>query len=144
MLIINNNTQIQEQGNIFERSYDIRGQKRKSIEIRIPPQEGVDYNTLLQIFSDGAQIVKREIIRHVEQKLIKEATETEDAEYEEIEVEDTLDKPLTDYIVAGDIVDKRDGSFVVYMGEKTEAEQLNEELAMVLLGDINDFDGGEA
>ena len=133
MLIINNTIQIQEYGNIFERTYDIRGEKRKAIEIRISKQGGVNYNTLVQTFSDGAQIIKRENVIHTEQRLIKEATEAEEAIYEDIEVEETVDYPLIDYVVAGDIVDKRDGTFVVYMGQKTESEIKDEEMAELLL-----------
>ena len=40
---------------------------------------------------------------------------------------------ITDFVVAGDIIDKRDGSFVVYMGVKTETEILEEQNAELML-----------
>ena len=48
-------------------------------------------------------------------------------------VEKIHEYDLTNYEVAGDIIDKRNGIFEVYMCEKTEAEQLNEELANLIL-----------
>lgn len=133
MLIINGNIQIQESGGIFERSYNIRGAIRRCIEIHIDNQENITYEFLNQLFSDGTQIIKREIKTYIESVLVKEATETEEAVYEDEEKTETKDYPLTDYVVAGDIIDKRDGTFIVYMGQKTEAEILNEEMAELLL-----------
>ena len=47
----------------------------------------------------------------------------------------TLD--LSDYCVAGDVVDTRDGIVTVYMGRKTEVEKLREQVEVldVLLGE---------
>ena len=53
--------------------------------------------------------------------------------YEDKEVEYTNDYPLSDFVVAGDIIDKRDGTFTVYMGKKTSSEILEEENAELLL-----------
>ena len=54
-------------------------------------------------------------------------------EWEEIEIDEegnsstiTRRLLLQDYVVAGDIVDTRDGNVIVYMGKKTEAEKLQE------------------
>ena len=65
--------------------------------------------------------------------LVSEATETEEAVYQEVEIEYDQDYPLTDFVVAGDIIDKRDGTFVVYMGMKTETEILEEQNAELML-----------
>jgi hypothetical protein len=35
---------------------------------------------------------------------------------------ETYTEPLSDYSIAGEIVDHRDGSYTVYMGKKTEME----------------------
>ena len=46
-------------------------------------------------------------------------------------------RDLSDYCVAGDIVDTRDGNVTVYMGRKTEVEKLREQVDVldVLLGE---------
>ena len=46
-------------------------------------------------------------------------------------------RDLSDYCVAGDVVDTRDGSVTVYMGRKTEVEKLREQVEVldVLLGE---------
>lgn len=132
MLIIND-TQIQEEGEIYERPYITRGAKRNCIEITIGKQDNVTYDTLVNTFSDGASIIRRLKEKRIEKQLVSEATETEEAVYQEVEVEYDQDYPLTDFVVAGDIIDKRDGSFVVYMGVKTETEILEEQNAELML-----------
>ncbi len=133
MIIINDTIQIQELGNVFERTNFIRGAQRRCIEIRVAAGEGVTHDMLSNAFADGARIVRRETKTYTVTHCIKEATETEEAIYETEERTETKDYPLTDYVVAGDIIDKRDGSFVVYMGQKTETEILNEEMAELIL-----------
>lgn len=132
MLIIND-TQIQEEGEIYERPYITRGAKRNCIEITIGKQDNVTYDTLVNTFSDGASIIRRLKEKRIEKQLVSEATETEEAVYQEVEVEYDQDYPLTDFVVAGDIIDKRDGTFVVYMGKKNEAEILEEQNAELML-----------
>lgn len=132
MLIIND-TQIQEEGEIYERPYITRGAKRNCIEITIGKQDNVTYDTLVNTFSDGASIIRRLKEKRIEKQLVSEATETEEAVYQEVEIEYDQDYPLTDFVVAGDIIDKRDGTFVVYMGMKTETEILEEQNAELML-----------
>lgn len=133
MLIINNEIQIQEGNEIYEREYLTRGARRTCIQIEIPKQDNVTYETLADIFVDGVSIVRRLTETRIEPTLVTEATETEDAVYEDKEVEYTKDYPLTDFVVAGDIIDKRDGTFVVYMGKKNESEILEEQNAELML-----------
>jgi len=133
LLIINDKIQIQEETEIFERDFFTRGAKRKCIQIEIPKQDGVTYETLVNTFTDGISIVRRLTETRIEPKLVTEATETEEAVYEDVEVEYTKDYPLTDFVVAGDIIDKRDGTFVVYMGKKNESEILEEQNAELML-----------
>lgn len=133
MLIINDKIQIQEGEEIYERDFFTRGAKRKCIQIEIPKQDGVTYDTLVNAFSDGASIVRRLTETRIVPHLVSEATETEEAVYQEVEVEYDQDYPLTDFVVAGDIIDKRDGTFVVYMGVKTETEILEEQNAELML-----------
>ena len=133
LLIINDKIQIQEETEIFERDFFTRGAKRKCIQIEIPKQDGVTYETLVNTFTDGISIVRRLTETRIEPKLVTEATETEEAVYEDVEVEYTKDYPLTDFVVAGDIIDKRDGSFVVLMGVETETEILEEQNAELML-----------
>lgn len=59
LLIINNEIQIQEGNEIYEREYLTRGARRTCIQIEIPKQDGVTYDTLVNAFSDGASIVRR-------------------------------------------------------------------------------------
>lgn len=132
MLIIND-TQIQEEGEIYERPYITRGIKRNCIEITIGKQDNVTYDTLVNAFSDGASIVRRLTETRIVPHLVSEATETEDAVYEDIAEEYNKDYSLTNFVVAGDIIDKRDGTFVVYMGVKTETEILEEQNAELML-----------
>lgn len=133
LLIINDKIQIQEGEEIYERDFFTRGAKRKCIQIEIPKQDGVTYDTLVNAFSDGASIVRRLTETRIVPHLVSEATETEEAVYQEVEVEYDQDYPLTDFVVAGDIIDKRDGTFVVYMGVKTETEILEEQNAELML-----------
>ena len=53
--------------------------------------------------------------------------------YQEVEIEYDQDYPLTNFVVAGDIIDKRDVSFVVYLGVITETEILEEQNAELML-----------
>lgn len=50
---------------------------------------------------------------------------------------ETQTRDLSDYCVAGDVVDTRDGNVTVYMGRKTEVEKLQEQVEVldVLLGE---------
>lgn len=50
---------------------------------------------------------------------------------------ETQTRDLSDYCVAGDVVDTRDGNVTVYMGRKTEVERLREQVEVldVLLGE---------
>lgn len=50
---------------------------------------------------------------------------------------ETQVRDLSDYCVAGDVVDTRDGNVTVYMGKKTEVERLREQVDVlgVLLGE---------
>lgn len=46
---------------------------------------------------------------------------------------ETLSEDLSDYCIAGDIVDTRDGNVIIYMGKKTEQELLQETVDTLLL-----------
>ena len=133
LLIINNEIQILEGNEIYEREYLTRGARRTCIQIEITKQDNVTYETLADTFVDGVSIVRRLTETRIEPTLVTEATETEEAVYEDKEVEYTNDYPLSDFVVAGDIIDKRDGTFTVYMGKKTSSEILEEENAELLL-----------
>lgn len=133
MLIINDKIQIKEGNEIYERDYFTRGCKRVCIQIEIPKQDGVTYDTLVNAFSDGASIIRRLTETRTVPHLVSEATETEDAVYEDIVEEYSKDYSLTNFVVAGDIIDQRDCSFVVYMGVKTETEILEEQNAELML-----------
>lgn len=180
MLIINNEIQIQEGNEIYERDYFTRGCKRVCIQIEIPKQDNVTYDTLVNTFSDGASIIRQLKETRLETREVKQETTTSDTSddtateettlqaeettansteetttenneetdvadtteeikeepevtYEDVEVEYIKDYPLTDFVVAGDIIDKRDGTFTVYIGKKTESEILEEQNAELML-----------
>lgn len=174
MLIINNEIQIQEGNEIYEREYLTRGARRTCIQIEIPKQDDVTYETLVNTFSDGASIIRQLKETRLETREVKQETTTSDTSddtateeettannteetttesneetddtdtteeikeepkvtYEDVEVEYIKDYPLTDFVVAGDIIDKRDGTFTVYIGKKTESEILEEQNAELLL-----------
>lgn len=50
---------------------------------------------------------------------------------EEIEVVETLTIDLSEFSIAGEIVDHRDGTYTVLMGKPTEVEILKAQLAML-------------
>lgn len=132
MLMINDEKTIQEVGEIFQRFEIIRGERRMCIQITIPEQDGVAYDTLNELFVDGISI-KRRITTT---KVVSVDVTPEGAEepvYEDREVTENNDYDLSPYKVAGDIIDKRDGSFVVLMGVETETEILEEQNAELML-----------
>ncbi len=132
MLMINDEKTIQEVGEIFQRFEIIRGERRMCIQITIPEQDGVTYDTLNELFVDGISI-KRRITTT---KVVSVDVTPEGAEepvYEDREVTENNDYDLSPYKVAGDIIDKRDGSFVVLMGVETETEILEEQNAELML-----------
>ena len=132
MLMINDEKTIQEVGEIFQRFEIIRGERRMCIQITIPEQDGVTYDTLNELFVDGISI-KRRITTT---KVVSVDVTPEGAEepvYENREVTENNDYDLSPYKVAGDIIDKRDGSFVVLMGVETETEILEEQNAELML-----------
>ena len=59
LLIINNEIQILEGNEIYEREYLTRGARRTCIQIEIPKQDNVTYETLADTFVDGVSIVRR-------------------------------------------------------------------------------------
>ena len=83
------------------------GSIRNSLEIRL----NGDYEVIKNVFADDLSFC-------VVQK-------NDENGFEEEFSKDT-------FCVAGDIVDHRDGSFTVYMGEKTDEELLREENAALL------------
>lgn len=123
MLIINN--QIFETGEIRGGVRNIRGAQRESLEITVLGKTHEDINTS---FIDGAHIVIR-------QPEIQYDPETGapilDGTGQPVTVSVDYDK--VQYCVAGDIIDKRDGTFVVYMGTKTDAEKEREQKEQVMI-----------
>lgn len=117
LLIINNEIQIQEGNEIYEREYLTRGARRTCIQIEIPKQDGVTYDTLVNAFSDGASIVRRLTETRIVPHLVSEATETEDAVYEDIAEEYNKGLFFVKFcsslvILLTNVI----GTFVVYMG----------------------------
>lgn len=130
--------QLQEE-TIYERSYNMRGASRRAIEIHFDANSGVTYDELAEALVDGAQIKRTETATVTDVVITNPIPEGEEApdgyepEYAEVPREETVEYDLTAFCVAGDIVDKRDGSFIAYMGQKTEAEIKDEEMAELIL-----------
>ena len=78
MLIINNEIQIQEGNEIYEREYLTRGARRTCIQIEIPKQDDVTYETLVNTFSDGASIIRQLKETRLETREVKQETTTSD------------------------------------------------------------------
>jgi hypothetical protein len=149
MIIFENGTEIENHGNIIGMSRDIRGKVRDSLEIIF---RDADYETLESLFIDGARFsVKIPQIPDIpgEPGEPNESDSPDDSNTPNdpgvpapADDQGSTDKPSEpnyhvydkfEYSVAGDIIDKRDGTFVVYMGVKTETESLEESFAETLL-----------
>ena len=98
-----------------------RGQDRDCILIKF---NNVSYEVLNEIFIDGLNF---SIMAYEE---ISNVSGLPSREYEYVEY------PKTDYIVAGDIIDHRDGTFTALMGKKTALELLEEENAALLFENL--------
>lgn len=98
MIVFSDNKEFQH-GEIIGAQRYIRGEIRESLEI---PIINSTYDEIKSSFVDGMKF-----------KVI-------DKNYQE------FDK--SNYCVSGDIVDKRDGTLIVYAGVKTEVELLREQL----------------
>lgn len=85
------------------------------------------YEDIKAAFVDGAQYRQE-----YESETIDENGQT---------VTETMTQDLSEYCVAGDIVDLRDGTFLVYMGKKTDTELMQEALDAVILDALM---GGDA
>ena len=97
------------------------GQYRDCLSIKIT---GSPYETISGMFLNGAVF---SIMAYEE---IPNVSGLPSREYEYVEY------PKTDYIVAGDIIDHRDGTFTVLMGKKTALELLEEENAALLFENL--------
>lgn len=98
-----------------------RGQNRDCILIVLT---NVSYEMIAEKFVDG---VLFSVMAYEE---IPNVSGLPSREYDYIEY------PKTDYIVAGDITDHRDGTFTALMGKKTALELLEEENAALLFENL--------
>ena len=110
MIQFENGTSIENYGGIIAGKRNIRGAARESLEIII---RDTDYETVSSLFVDGAKL---SIVEPAPQEGYDPAV---------------YDK--SEYDIAGDIIDKRDGSFHVFMCMKTENEIMEETLAETIL-----------
>lgn len=108
-----------------------RGAMRESLEIHIP--EGYTFEQIKALFADGVSFSVAEDAPQYNEDGSPKLNENG----EQIFAEQEFDK--SDYSIGGDITDKRDGTFVVLMAQKTEVEKVAEENAELLLAMI----GGE-
>ena len=99
---------------VFAKRFRVRGEQRETLRLTL----AASYADIAAAFVDGASYVLR--------------VPAEDGGFE--------DYDKSDYCVAGDIVDHRDGRVTVYMGQKTEGETLAEEYAQLLFETLT---GGE-
>lgn len=99
---------------VFSKRFTVRGEKRETLRLTL----NADYADVAVSFVDGAEF------------LLRSPAENGGCE----------DYDKSDYCVAGDIVDHRDGRVTVYMGQKTESEIVAEEYARLLFETLT---GGE-
>ena len=117
MIVFKDGTKVvSNSGNVIGKKRYLRGADRDSLEIIIP---NTTHKEMTALFCDGAQFSITAIHK-----------ESPDSEPREV----THDQ--FDYVVAGDIIDKRDGTFVVYMGRKTSEEIMSEEFAAFILEQV--------
>src|SRR5574344_402344 len=108
MLKINGTTY--ETNGIYGVSADIRGEKRECLKIVLP---SMTYAVASSVFTDGISIV-----------IVSGDVD---------ESGNPIEYDQSEYSVAGDIVDTRDGGIIVYMGKRTQKEKL---IALVISGTL--------
>lgn len=103
----------------------IRGVQRDSLEITVLNKT---YEEIKALFVDGVHMILRESQTQYDPQtgapLLDDAGQP---------VTKLVDYDKAEYCVAGDIIDKRDGTLVVYMGTKTEAEKEREQKEQVMI-----------
>lgn len=123
MLIINDKNIDTTQ--IVASTRHIRGAQRESLEITVLNST---YEEIKALFVDGVHIFIREPQAQYDPQtgapLLDDAGQP---------VTKLVNYDKAEYCVAGDIIDKRDGTFVVYMGAKTEAEKEREQKEQVMI-----------
>lgn len=100
----------------FSKTRNSKGKIREVLEIKIKDS----YENIKNSFIDGAEFS----ILIFEELLNISGLPTREFDYVK------YDK--FDYVVAGEIVDNRDGVFTIFMGKKTEIELIEEENAALL------------
>ena len=109
-------------GKIADREWD--GRESKTINLEMSHAEAD------AIFVDGlAWSIIADTVKEVEQT-------REDGSVEIVEVPAQEEYDNSDYCVAGDITDHRDGTLSVKMGKPTQIEQLEEENAALLFENL--------
>lgn len=102
----------------------IRNVQRDCIEVTVLNKT---YEEIKALFVDGVHMILREPQTQYDPQtgapLLDDAGQP---------VTKLVDYDKAEYCVAGDIIDKRDGTFVVYMGTKTEAEKEREQKEQVM------------
>ena len=98
-------------GNLIDKDWDGRATKSITLEM--------DYATAIKLFANGLawSIVQREEIPTYDENGEQTGTETKETEYDNSE-----------YNLAGDITDHRDGTITVKMGKPTDLENAYEML----------------
>ncbi|RPF41925.1 hypothetical protein EDD70_2985 [Hydrogenoanaerobacterium saccharovorans] len=103
----------------------IGGAHRECIEIAVLNKT---YEEIKALFVDGVHMILREPQAQYNPQtgapLLDDAGQP---------VTKLVDYDKAEYCVAGDIIDKRDGTFAVYMGTKTDAEKEREQKEQVML-----------
>ncbi len=106
---------------IFSRRFHVGGEQRDTVRVTVTAA----YSDVLESFLSGATWA----IRQFE---INPDTGAPTEEY--------TDYDKSEYCVAGDIVNHRDGRITVYMGKKTEAEQLRDALDALIIDALEGSD----
>lgn len=96
-------------GKVADKEWDSRASKSITLEMT--------YEESVALFVDGLKwsIVQREEVPKLDENGVQTGTETRDTEFDN-----------SDYNLAGDITDHRDGTITVKMGKLTELEEAYE------------------
>ena len=109
-------------GQLIDRSWGNRASKTIELEMSHSEAEA--------IFVDGlAWSIVMDVVKEIEQA-------NEDGTVEIVQVNEKEEYNNSDYCIAGDIIDHRDGTLSVKMGKPTDVEVLEEENAALLFENL--------
>lgn len=123
MLIVNGKNI--DTAQIIASTRNINGAQRDCLEVAVLNKT---YEETKALFVDGVHMILREPQAQYDPKTGKPLLDDAGQPVTKL-----VDYDKAEYCVEGDIIDKRNGTFVVYMGTKTDAEKEREQKEQVML-----------